>query len=135
MSRDQGCQIFLGATYQYGKKYTKRPHNIPTLSVAGPSKICPKCDFWFENIPSGNPVHERDAICRRQDCLADFRKKEIDTVENSQSRNWWLAFTARQVRVIAGVARFYLAQHTKTGRISQNDHKIYQVAIEYTKCH
>jgi hypothetical protein len=23
ISRDQGCQIFLGATYQNGKKYTK----------------------------------------------------------------------------------------------------------------
>jgi hypothetical protein len=25
----QGCQIFLGATYQNGKKHTKGPENIP----------------------------------------------------------------------------------------------------------
>jgi hypothetical protein len=31
---------------------------IPTSSIARPSKIYPKWDFWFENIPSGNPdVH------------------------------------------------------------------------------
>jgi hypothetical protein len=26
---------------------------IPTSSIARPSKIYPKLDFWFENIPSG----------------------------------------------------------------------------------
>jgi hypothetical protein len=26
---DQGCQIFIGATYQNGEKYTKLPPNIP----------------------------------------------------------------------------------------------------------
>jgi hypothetical protein len=25
----QGCQIFLGTTYQNGKKYTKLPQNVP----------------------------------------------------------------------------------------------------------
>jgi hypothetical protein len=29
--------------------------HIPTSSVARPSKIYPNWDFWFENIPSGNP--------------------------------------------------------------------------------
>jgi hypothetical protein len=29
--------------------------NTPTFSSAGPSKINPNYDFWFENIPSGNP--------------------------------------------------------------------------------
>jgi hypothetical protein len=28
---------------------------IPTFSIARPSKIYPNLDFWFENIPSGNP--------------------------------------------------------------------------------
>jgi hypothetical protein len=27
---------------------------IPTSSIARPSKIYPKWDFWFENITSGN---------------------------------------------------------------------------------
>jgi hypothetical protein len=30
--------------------------NIPTSSIAGPSKNYPNFDFLFENIPSGNPV-------------------------------------------------------------------------------
>jgi hypothetical protein len=29
--------------------------HIPTSSIARPSKINPKWDFCFENIPSGNP--------------------------------------------------------------------------------
>jgi hypothetical protein len=29
--------------------------NIPTSSIARPSKNYPNLDFWFENIPSGNP--------------------------------------------------------------------------------
>jgi hypothetical protein len=32
------------------------PLNIPTSSVVRLSKIYPKWDFWFENIPSGNPA-------------------------------------------------------------------------------
>jgi hypothetical protein len=31
------------------------------------------------------------------------------------------------------VARFFLAQHTKTGKNIPNDYKIYQVATKYTK--
>jgi hypothetical protein len=27
-----------------------------TISILRPSKIDPNSDFWFENIPSGNPV-------------------------------------------------------------------------------
>jgi hypothetical protein len=28
------------------------------------------------------------------------------------------------------VARFFLAQHSKTGKIYQNDHKIYEMAVK-----
>jgi hypothetical protein len=28
---------------------------MPTASIARPSKIYPNLNFWFENIPSGNP--------------------------------------------------------------------------------
>jgi hypothetical protein len=28
---------------------------IPAFSIVGPSKIYPNWDFWFENIPFGNP--------------------------------------------------------------------------------
>jgi hypothetical protein len=49
-------------------KYTKWPQNIsncfkidqtvknmPTFSIARPSKIYPNWDFWFESKPPGNP--------------------------------------------------------------------------------
>jgi hypothetical protein len=37
-------------------KLTKLPQNIPTSSIVRPSKIYPNWNFWFENIPSGNPA-------------------------------------------------------------------------------
>jgi hypothetical protein len=62
---DQGCQIFLGTTYQNGKKYTEILQNIPngqkifqngrtinqiykkytTLSISKPSNTYPNWDF------------------------------------------------------------------------------------------
>jgi hypothetical protein len=36
-------------------KKTKCSKNI-TTSIAVPFKMYPNLDFWFENIPSGNPV-------------------------------------------------------------------------------
>jgi hypothetical protein len=79
-SREQGCQIFRGATYQNGEKYTKK-HEIYQIStkytkwlqcvpnghkidlraikyassIARPSKIYPNWDFW-----SGKPVLEQE---------------------------------------------------------------------------
>jgi hypothetical protein len=57
-----------GKIYQITTKYIKLPQNIPnghkidflslnipTSSIARPSKIYPNCDFWSENKPSGNP--------------------------------------------------------------------------------
>jgi hypothetical protein len=38
----------------FGRKRDKMAIKIPTSSIARPSKIYPKWDFWFENIPSGN---------------------------------------------------------------------------------
>jgi hypothetical protein len=38
-------------------KITKWPYNMPTFSISRHSRIYPNWDFWFENIPSGNPVH------------------------------------------------------------------------------
>jgi hypothetical protein len=63
----QGCQMFLGTIYQNGKKYTKRPQNVPTghkiyhsavkytkwpfktptTSIAKPAKIYANRNFWF----------------------------------------------------------------------------------------
>jgi hypothetical protein len=44
-------------------KYTEWPLNIPTSSVARPSKIYPNWHFWFENIPSGNPESQSKRSC------------------------------------------------------------------------
>jgi hypothetical protein len=58
---NQGCQIFLVL-------HTKMGNSIPnnhkiyqmakklTSSIARPSKIYQNWNFWFENMPSGNPV-------------------------------------------------------------------------------
>jgi hypothetical protein len=62
----QGCQIFLGI--KRGEIYqitTTLPmgHKIGIPKIyhhfafyVRPSKIYPQWDFWFENIPSGNPT-------------------------------------------------------------------------------
>jgi hypothetical protein len=63
---NQGCQIFLGTTYQNGGKYinglskcmyTKWSQNIPTCSIPKLTKIYPNSNFWYEKILSGNPGH------------------------------------------------------------------------------
>jgi hypothetical protein len=59
----------MGKIYQITiNTYTQWPQTIPNslkidqmdvkytnISIAKPSKISPNRDFWFENIPSGNP--------------------------------------------------------------------------------
>jgi hypothetical protein len=47
--------VHRGKTYQMAIKYTKWLENLPTSSIARPSKIYPNWNFWFENMPSGNP--------------------------------------------------------------------------------
>jgi hypothetical protein len=78
---EQGCQIFLGATYQKvinvpnDYKYTKWPLNITigcktyqtavrynNLSMPRPTKKYPNCIFWFANITSGNPGGEASLV-------------------------------------------------------------------------
>jgi hypothetical protein len=72
----QGCQIFLDTIYQNGENnqlatklpnghtlylmaiiHSIRPKNIPIYYIQRLSKIYPDWDFWFKNIPSGNPAH------------------------------------------------------------------------------
>jgi hypothetical protein len=71
----QGCQIFLGPTYQNRKlyqndqRYTQCPQNIPffhkidQLAIKYPNifhwktlQKCPKWGFFVWNVLSGNPV-------------------------------------------------------------------------------
>jgi hypothetical protein len=60
----QGCQIFLGTTcqkreniHQMAIKQIKWAKCILIFSIPRPSKLYPKWDFWYENIPIGNPAH------------------------------------------------------------------------------
>jgi hypothetical protein len=46
--------------YQKYVKWTECPYNIPTSSIARPSKIYPNLAFWFENKPSGNPANNSE---------------------------------------------------------------------------
>jgi hypothetical protein len=61
--------------YQNGGKYAKLSQNIPNAhksisngrkkqmsikyTLQRPSKIYQNCEFWSENIPSGNPVVDK----------------------------------------------------------------------------
>jgi hypothetical protein len=40
-----------------------------TFSISRPSKIYPNWDFWFENIPSGNPAempsHSKESLAHK----------------------------------------------------------------------
>jgi hypothetical protein len=42
--------------YQIAGKLPEWPQNIPTSSIARPSKINPNWDVWFKNLPPGNPA-------------------------------------------------------------------------------
>jgi hypothetical protein len=71
--------------------------HIPTSPIARPFIIYPKSDFWFENIPSGNPAAllqlllttpiTLDSDARRRDDVGDdfllisfeFRKRDTLT--------------------------------------------------------
>jgi hypothetical protein len=52
-SFNQGCH---GATYQNGKNIPNYHKIYQHLPLKEPQKIYPNFDFWFENIPSGNPA-------------------------------------------------------------------------------
>jgi hypothetical protein len=61
-----------GKTYQIAIKYnkwpqiavkqTKFPNKEPTTSIAKPSKVDPNRNFWFENMPPGNPGPRSRAV-------------------------------------------------------------------------
>jgi hypothetical protein len=55
----QGCQIFLGITYQNGKNIPNyhKIYQMPIkYTIASSSKINPNKNFWFKNLPFGNPA-------------------------------------------------------------------------------
>jgi hypothetical protein len=47
-----------------GRKIDQMDKNIPTSSIAGPSKVYTNCDFWFEKKPSGNPDQAGQVLIR-----------------------------------------------------------------------
>jgi hypothetical protein len=55
-SLEQGCQIFLGATYQKGEKYTKLPQNIPNyLKIY---QVTSKYTKLPQNIPNYLKIYQ-----------------------------------------------------------------------------
>jgi hypothetical protein len=53
---EQDCQIFLGATYQNGKKYTKWPQNITNgHKIYQTATIYTK---WPQNLPNGHNIYQ-----------------------------------------------------------------------------
>jgi hypothetical protein len=94
---EQGCQIFIGTTYQNrenvpndrqnipngnkipnGRKMYHRAANLSILSTSGSSKIFTNWDFWYAIVPSGNPVQEHGKngqISFFHSSLSTFAKK------------------------------------------------------------
>jgi hypothetical protein len=58
-----------------------------------------------------------------------FAARQMNTVDNNKR----LSELFPLVRVSAGVARFFLLQHTKTGKNIPNGHKMYRTDTKYTK--
>jgi hypothetical protein len=42
-------------------KYTKWTNNLLATFIAKHSKNYPNWDFWFENLPSGNPGQRKES--------------------------------------------------------------------------
>jgi hypothetical protein len=55
----QGCQIFLGTTYQNGENVPKNKKNYQMVTKYTNIAYCKAIHNWesrFENMPFGNPV-------------------------------------------------------------------------------
>jgi ribosomal protein L13 len=50
---------------------------MPTCSIAGPSKIYPDLDFWFENKPSGNPEGTVGSMLQKSEKNKFFLKRIV----------------------------------------------------------
>jgi hypothetical protein len=65
-----------------GHKIDQMAINVPTSSIARPSKIYPERDFWFKKKPSGNPGREDGSqfleTSRRRFCIRGKMKQDND---------------------------------------------------------
>jgi hypothetical protein len=94
----KGNKIFRTAV-----KYTKWTLNIPTSSLARPSKIYPTLDFWFENAPSGNPA---PYVCNcRTERLAKTKKPQK---WNKRQSRWTRVATTAALKVLFKLFRYWL---------------------------
>jgi hypothetical protein len=64
---------------QMATLYSKWALNVATFSIPKPSKSYPKCNFWFENIPSGNPDMNVNQLTKNE--RRKKLKEEIKVVE------------------------------------------------------
>jgi hypothetical protein len=56
---------------------------IPTFSIPRPSKIYHNCDFWFENMPFGNPGFHYAVKDKKNPDLKLFQQISRDTKKNT----------------------------------------------------
>jgi hypothetical protein len=139
----QGCQIFLGTTCQNGKnqitmKYTQRPQNIPNGHKIDQMSITYSNIFHWEtlqNLPkSGLKICHlatlEGALLKFMPCFRRSKAWQELCFVFYFSRGNTLTFFHRRTRV----ARFFLCMLPKTGKNVPNEHSMYQMVIEYTKC-
>jgi hypothetical protein len=76
--------------YKMFIKHTEWPLNIPNVSTPRPSKMYKNWDFWYEKIPSGNPVSHnslrtegRKGLLEKYDCR-NGRKARYSTYSKTE---------------------------------------------------
>jgi hypothetical protein len=79
---------------------------IPTFNIQRPNKISPNWDFWFENIPSGNPGSEvifcYSCPCPKQGCQMSNAKK----IAYLNTYNFWLVNKKKPSRSLSQCPNF-----------------------------
>jgi hypothetical protein len=111
MPPKQGCQIYIGTTYQNWGKYTK-------FAGKNAAEAGLPDSYWY-NIPKLGKIYQ---ICRKKP-----PKQGCQVYIGTTYQNWgkYTKFAGKSRR--SRVARFILVQHTKTG-------KIYQITTYDIKC-
>jgi hypothetical protein len=99
MPPKQGCQIYIGTTYQNWGKYTK-------FAGKNAAEAGLPDSYWY-NIPKLGKIYQ---ICRKKP-----PKQGCQVYIGTTYQNWgkYTKFTGKSRR--SRVARFILVQHTKTG--------------------
>jgi hypothetical protein len=109
-------------------KYSKKTWNGPSVHKIYqhlPLQDTPKFTqifFRFENKPSGNPVSPANIVSFRRKVNATklVMFKRVFCIHSCQND-------------YTGLSDFFLVQTHQIGKNIPNDHKLYQIAVNYTK--